>query len=374
MRHLLIVCACVVVLGGVVALLVEPGKVADRHAGVSGWLGLNGNSSRYLGPLDAFSRHGVVYDRNLELEAGSVPGEPRQGSAAGELGLRLREDHELGMTPVVVVEYHGYDRAGYEFRADPEFPRQRSPAEAAAGRGTISAYVAGFVRSAGAILGLVRERYPGMRVIFEAMNEPWGYTTPQYEGAQYAHVIAALLPAAITAGIPTEDIYVGAIGEGCSPTGGCKANGWVPAMYEAEPALRREVQGWYFHPYGPPSGLLEYDNGGIQSLPIVRAGIASGSENVIVSEAGFCAEDVNNPSGVAGGVDCHGTAATTAATAASLLSAMLAQAQAYHREGWLKALIVYSRNDGGWAMQLPGGALTPSGRALESFAEAYGSS
>ena len=41
-----------------------------------------------------------------------------------------------------------------------------------------------------------------------------------------------------------------------------------------------------------------------------------------------------------------------------------------HRAGWLRALLVYSRNDGGWAMQLRGGALTAQGRALESFADA----
>jgi hypothetical protein len=372
-RHLLIVCACVVVAGVVVALVAAPGKLIERHAGVPGWLGLNGNSSRYLGPLDAFSRHGVVYDRNLELTAGDLPGEPRPGTAAGELGLRLKSDHELGMTPVVVIEYRGYGRAGYEFRPDPEFPGAPGSSAAEASGTSVSAYVTGFVRSADAILKLVGERYPGMHVLFEAMNEPWGYTTPQYEGAQYAHVIAQLLPAASAAGIPAQDIYVGATGKGCEVGGGCVANGWVQAMYKAEPALRDQVEGWYLHPYGPPSGLLEYDNGGIQSLPLVRGAIASGRDNVIVSEVGFCADDVNNPRSIPGGVDCHGTAATNGASAASLLGAMLAQAEIYHHEGWLKALIVYSRNDGGWAMQVNGGALTPSGRALLAFADSSGS-
>jgi hypothetical protein len=40
------------------------------------------------------------------------------------------------------------------------------------------AYADGFVRSASAILGLIDDQYPGMRVLIEPMNEPWFYTTP----------------------------------------------------------------------------------------------------------------------------------------------------------------------------------------------------
>jgi hypothetical protein len=35
-------------------------------------------------------------------------------------------------------------------------------------------------------------------------------------------------------------------------------------------------------------------------------------------------------------------------------------------------VLVYSRTDGGWAMQLPKGRLTDSGLMLESFAGRYG--
>ncbi len=52
---------------------------------------------------------------------------------------------------------------------------------------------------------------------------------------------------------------------------------------------------------------------------------------------------------------------------------MLGNALTYRRAGWLRALIVYSRNAGGWAMQqLPGPTLTAQGRALLSFADAHG--
>lgn len=342
-----------------------PGAVAPRP----GWLGLNGNTSNYLGPIDTFSRAGVVFDRNLELEAGSLPGEGAPGTPAAELPGRLAEEHLLGMSPVAVIDYRGYGRPGYEFREDPEFPRRRSAAEAAAGRQTIAGYVAGFIRSAAAIRALAGARDPGTEVRFEVMNEPWGNTTPAYDAGEYAEVLAALLPAAAAAGIPARDIYVAATGAACT-AGSCRANGWVPALYRAEPALRQEIAGWYLHPYGPPTGVDELDDGGIQAVPLIRAGMASGRENLIVSEVGFCSRDVNNPSGSPAGSDCHGAPVLSSEAAAASLQRTLEEALVYHREGWLVALIVYSRNDGGWAMQLPGGALTPSGRVLLRFASA----
>jgi hypothetical protein len=331
-----------------------------------GWLGLNGNSSTYLGAVDLFSQAGVVFDRNLELIAGSVPGEGGAGSPGAELPARLAIDHRLGMSPVAVIEYAGYDRPGYEFRPDPEFPHGSG-----SGADSIAAFVAGFIRSATAIRALAAASDPGTEVRFEVMNEPWTETTPQFEAGAYARVVAALLPAARAAGIPAADIYVAATGEDCSAAG-CAANGWVEAMYEAEPSLRRVIGGWYLHPYGPAGEVSRYDNGGIRAVPLIRRAMASGGENVIVSEVGFCSREVNNPEGEPAGVGCDGSPALTEQAAAAELTATLRQGLVYHREGWLRALIVYSRNDGGWAMQLPGGALTSSGRALLSFAAAAG--
>lgn len=374
MRRLLVAFCCWAILGALIPVALTPSsRLIGAGAPVAvtpprpGWLGLNGNTSTYLGPVDRFSRAGVVFDRNLELQAGRLPGEGAEGTSEGELVQRLAEAHALGMSPVAVVEYRGYGRPGYEFREDPEFPSRRSPAEAAQGRGSIADYVAGFLRSATAIRQLAGARYPGTEVRFEVMNEPWGYTSPRYEPGAYAEVLAALLPAATAAGIPARDIYVAATGEACFP-GGCRANGWVAGIYRAEPSLRQEIQGWYLHPYGPPTGVGEFANGGIQAVPLIRSGIASGRDNLIVSELGFCARDVNNPAGAPAGVDCHGAPATSATQAAADLTSALEEALVYRREGWLRALIVYSRNDGGWAMQSPGGTLTPSGRALLRFA------
>jgi hypothetical protein len=292
------------------------------------WLGLNGNGNTYLGPVGTFEQLGVVYDRSgpLDFPAGRLP----------EAGDRLEADISDGMIPVITIEYKGYKG---QFRSDRKFP-------SVVGSRKLRKYVAGFVRSATAILAA----YPGKTILFEPMNEPWGYTTPQYNGAAYANVIAALLPAAAAAGIPLSSIYVAAFGKH-----------WVQQMYTSQPTLQREIQGWYFHPYGPASGSTEENSRGIQSLPNVQAEMTSGQSNIIVSEVGYCAGDVSQGRG------CGNP--ETSAQAAANLTQMLDNARPYHQAGWLRALLVYSRNDGGWAMQLSGGAFTKQGEALKAFAK-----
>ena len=196
------------------------------------WLGLNGNNSTYLGAIGAFVEKGVAYDRGgpINFTAGQLP----------EPGLGLQDDLADGMIPVVAIQYKGY---GGNYSPDPSFP---SPED---GRHKIKRYVKGFVKTAAAILAA----YPGRTILFEPINEPWGYTTPQYNGAAYADVIAALLPAAREAGIPLSSIYVAATGKQ-----------WVRQMYEAQPQLQREIQGWYLHPYGQPSGSSDENSRGIQ--------------------------------------------------------------------------------------------------------------
>jgi hypothetical protein len=321
-------------------------------------LGLNGNSGGIRpGRLEEFAHDRIVYDRGgapwLDWMAGELPVE---GGRTTEGGRALAISTRAGMTPDVVIEYRGYHG---NYRSDPDFPQERTTSEEAEGRGTISAYVAGFVKSAKAI----HSKDP--RAIFEPMNEPWGYTTPEYNGAAYAQVIARLLPQAKAAGIPLSSIYVAATGKGCTAEAEavhCASNDWIPAMYGAQPMLQTEIQGWYLHPYGQPSGAGEDDGSGIQSVPLVQAAMTSGQNNIVVSEVGYCADDVN------GGADCDGWPQERSAQAARSLTEMLDNALPYHEAGWLRALLVYSRSDGGWAMQLPDGALTAQGQALQKFA------
>jgi len=243
------------------------------------------------------------------------------------------------MVPISPIEYRGYEGP---YGSEPRFPTE------AHGSSTLKQYVQGFVKTASAILAA----YPGRRILFEPINEPWFATTPRFMGARYADIIAKLLPAARAAGIPLNSIYVAATGRH-----------WISQMYTARPSLQREIQGWYFHPYGPASGSSEENSEGIQSLPAVQAEMTSGQNNIIISEVGFCALDVNR------GEHCGGPYFANASAAAEQLTEALDNAVPYHEAGWLRALLVYSRNDGGWAMQLPHGRLTASGEALEAFAD-----
>jgi IPT/TIG domain len=319
------------------------------------WLGLNGNSGGVAPErLHEFAGSNVVYDRGgapwLDWVAGELPSE---GGNTTEGGRALATSIGAGMIPDVTIEYRAYQG---NYQPDANFPQERTKAEEAAGKEGIRGYVEGFVKSAKAI----HEKYPS--VIFEPMNEPWGYTTPEYNAVQYASVIARLLPEAKAAGIPLSSIYVGATGKDCpaqAPGGECVSNGWVPAMYAVQPSLQTLVQGWYLHPYGPPKGVGEYDGVGIESVPLVQEVMTSGQNNIIVSEVGYCAVDVN---------EGHGCSHTERSKrSAKHLTQMLRVALAYHEAGWLRALLVYARSDGGWAMQLPNGTITPQGQALQKF-------
>jgi hypothetical protein len=289
------------------------------------WLGLNGNSGySFLGGIADFTKDRIVYDRSGGLEF-----------SAGETGTaQVAASINAGMIPVVTIDYAGYK--GNWGTPDPNFPHTATQ---------INSYVSGFITTAKAIL----TKYPGKTFLFEPMNEPEGYTEPLFNAAEYANVIAALLPEAQKAGIPLSHIYVFAIGENCPPGKACEKNRWVRAMYEAQPALTTEIQGWYFHPYGAYEN--EWDNWGIQNMPAVRSTMTAGQNNIIISEVGY---------------EGNSTAA------AQELTKMLNTALSYHEEGWLKALIVYSRGAAGWAMQKPGGSLTGMGEALVAFAEAHG--
>jgi hypothetical protein len=307
------------------------------------WLGLNGNSTgAYLGSIGDFTAHSIVYDRGGGSEAGGKGIE----WSAGELpkaGDDLEKSINAGMIPIVTIEYEGY--GSHKFgEADPNFPTGTK----------ITTYVEGFVKSAKAI----REAYPSKQILFEPINEPWGYTEPGYNGAEYANVIAKLLPEAQTAGIPLGNIYVAAYGRH-----------WVSKMYEAQSKLKTEIEGWYFHPYGPPSGTAEENGQGIQSLPNVQAEMTSGQNNIIVSEIGYWTPDVNEGESKGGPSSVW---AENSTQAAQWLTEMLGNALPYRQAGWLRALLVYSRNDGGWAMELPGSVLTKQGEAFDNFANVYG--
>ena len=131
--------------------------------------------------------------------------------------------------------------------------------------------------------------------------------------------------------VPLEDVYVGATGEG-----------WVQGLYAVQPQLRTQ------DPRLVPAPLRKgtQTGGGDGRSPRIRTEMSSGQNNLIVSEIGFCAVSVAREK-------CLTSAAPAAdpAEAASALEKELGVAFADHRAGWLRAALVYSRTDSGWAMQ-----------------------
>lgn len=286
------------------------------------WLGLNGNSAD--GAPEEFVEHHIVYDRggSVELQAGNT---------LAQVGAGLERSLEAGMIPVVTIEFDGYSKCTFGKACMPTDPK------------AISEYARGFVATAEAILA----RWPAAPIRFEAINEPWGYGT----ASQYAAFLALLLPEVAKSRVPLSDVYVGATG-----------NSWIAGLYQAEPQLPAEIKAWYLHPYAkerkPGEGMAE--------VATIRAEMASGSDNIIVSELGFCDVGVSST--------CLESAAPARdpSDAAEALRSELTVGLGYHREGWLRALLVYARSDGGWAMQDPKGQLTAPGRTLEAFGDRYG--
>jgi hypothetical protein len=320
------------------------------------WLGLDYNSRPGAGGISDFVDHGIALDRegNIQPEAGAL------AAADSKLGRGLKTSLDAGMVPDIEV--------------DPS----ADGASCGVGRGclpagseAIDAYVSGFVATAQSVLA----SFPGRRVLFEPMDEPWNLSASASPGAQpgyaaaaeYARVLAQLLPAVATArdpAIPLDEVYVPATGQLAD------SSFWLSDLYRAEPCLRPgagtcgPIEGWNVHAYGRPERRSE----GIESVPGLRAGMASGADNIVVSEVGFCAADVGGGSGCAENTpDVVGTRQQTALW----LTETLREALPMHRAGWLKALLVWARWSGGWSMQLPGGVLTPQGRALETFADAH---
>jgi hypothetical protein len=326
-----------------------------RHSTVSAWLGLDYNSHPGLGGLSEFVAHGIVYDREGDIEPAA--GELAVGGST--LARGLRASYGAGMVPDLEVDPPAAIEAGCAVA------RGCLPV----GGQAIDSYVAGFVATAQSVLRM----FPGRRVLFEPVDEPWNLgiptSRPGYRTATaYAALLARLLAAVAQAKdpvIPLADVYVPATGR--LPDG----SQWVADLYRAQPCLRPgpatcgPIEGWNVHPYGLPGPR----NDGIGSLPALRAGMASGNDNIVVSEVGFCALDVLRGAGCfENSSEVDGSTQQTAAW----LTQMLREAGAMHRAGWLKALLVWARLSGGWSMQLPSGLLTAQGRALIAFADSDG--
>jgi hypothetical protein len=327
---------------------VAPAPVPAR----SEWLGLNYNSSPGQGRLDAFAARGIVYDRGGQLEpvAGTLP------ETGSPFARGLANSIRGGMYPVVTL---GPATGPLGCTGDPNATTRCLPTS----HRDIDAYVYAFLATATA----VRRQFPQRRIVFEPMNEPWDWASPpgtpsgRVAAAEYAAVLAQLLPAIKAAGIPLRDIYV--------PGDGVEADGssWITDLYQAQPCLAPgprtcgPIEGWNLHTYGLPGSTSQ----GIGMAPTIRATMLSGRDNVIVSEIGFCSYESYGGEGCGQNtptIDGH-DAQTTA-----WLKQTLQEAEAMHRQGWLKAVILWDRGGDAWGMENADGTLTAQGLVLTAFA------
>jgi len=317
------------------------------------WLGLNYNSGAGVGTLQDFARRGIVYDREggISVKAGATP------ASSARFAHGLAVSFAAGMVPDIQVNPALGPRGCTH---DPVPPQLCLPTAGS----DIAAFVDGFVKTANSVI----HAYPRHRALFEPMDEPWDWAFPpgtssgKTAASQYALIVAEVLRAAAAAGIPLRDIYV--------PATGVLNDGtwWIPDLYAAQPCLKPgrascgPIEAWNLHPYGRPHSATE----GIDYVPRVRADMLSGQNNLVVSEIGFCALDVNS------GKSCQYNQPDvdgTSAQAATWLRQTLVEAARMHEQGWLRALLIWERAATGWAMQNRDGSLTAQGRVLDLFAD-----
>jgi hypothetical protein len=317
------------------------------------WLGLNYNSVSQTGGVKDFAARGIVYDREgkLEVRAGATV----LGSSSFRSGLATT--YAAGMVPIVQVD-PATGPTGCQTNPTPTkvcLPTSQTD---------VASYVHGFVMTAKSVLLSHR----GHLVLLEPTNEPWNWAFPPgsepggLAAREYAVLLSRLLPAVRSAGIPLSDVYVpaaGRLGDGTS---------WIPDLYQARPCLKPgpascgPIAGWNVHAYGLPYSSTE----GIDSVPWSRREMLSGQDNIVVSEIGFCAVDVND------GDRCdlnRPDVVGSSKQAAAWLRETLNEAARMHDAGWLRALLVWERSGAsGWAMQHASGSLTAQGRVLDLFA------
>ncbi len=339
------------------------------------WLGLNYNDDPGAGAIEMFAAHGIVYDR--EGGVGASAGHTPQNSAKFAHGLRTAI--RAGMVPDIEVDPGPNTTArvcnGNSNGSNICLPTRPSD---------VRAFVSGFVRTASSVL----RTYPGRQVLFEPIDEPWNFAqqggqqvpSGRVAAAQYAVILAQLLPAASAAGIPLTDVYIPATGR---LTDG---SSWIADLYAAQPCLGSSqspcapgapltpIEGWNIHPYGLPGMSSE----GIDSLPPLRNEMRSGQNNIVASEIGFCDREDDSGNTCADNIP---DIAGTSAQAVGWLTTSLRTAARMHRAGWLKAVIFWARDypwdvknrlSSGWSMQTPSGSLTVEGQALMAFAARAG--
>jgi hypothetical protein len=304
------------------------GSSASVSSGLAApWLGLNGNhanSSVFGGSQTFFSTLGISFTR-CQIQ---------QGQVNDDNGVPLLTDmatcSSIGQTPVVVVSPSTYGGGA--------FPTG----------GAIATFATYFVSQVQA----VESAYPKLGALYEIDNEPWNFYSPGATAAQYADLVVQVINACITAKLDVTRVF---------PM--IKDMAWIGGMYSQQATLKTIVQGWSFHPYGPPPPQYGTNTiQGISAIPNARGTLFSGANNIIISEVGFQDRQISNTAG--GGVSDANNGQV-----AEWMQLLLEQALEYRLAGWLRAMLIFHRTSGNFAMVVvnSSGVLTPAGTALVQF-------
>jgi hypothetical protein len=291
------------------------------------WLGLNGNhvnTSVFAGNQTQFSQLGISFTRCQQV----------QGQANDDNGVPLLTDiatiSGIGQVPVVVISAPNYNTGTY-------------PTGGAIA--TYAAFVVSTIQS-------IELAFPKLGTLYEIDNEPWNFYAPAGTAAQYADVVVQVINAVLAAKLDVTRVFAVV-----------KDLAWITSMYAQQATLKTIVQGWSFHPYGPPPP--QYGTNTIQGISAVanaRTTLFSGANNILISEVGFQDRQISNTAG--GGVSDANNGQVV-----EWMQLLLEQALEYRLAGWLRAMLIFHRTSGNFAMVQvnTSGTLTPAGVALTQF-------
>lgn len=294
------------------------GRVTSPSVSGATWLGLNRNAAySYLGAINDFTKHGIVWDR-VAIEAGKT---------SGTEWNEVKASVEAGMAVMVLIQSAGE-----------KYPE--STAE-------IETYAKELVKTVKAI----REAYPVAELYFEIINEPY-FATAEQEPAKYATILVEVFARCEAASIPLSVLVAAGRGKG-----------WITGLYTAQSSLKTKIEGWSLHPYGAANGAEGWNSLGVQSVMALRAEMASGQNNIFITEIGWWVEGVN------GATTVEPPKAESIKQAAEFLETAVKHAWRYHSSGWLKAYIIYGRGQTGFGLEETGAKINKAGEALIKFAE-----
>jgi hypothetical protein len=280
--------------------------------------GINSNSA--AGHSTTWVAANVVGDRSNNLEA-------LYSESPEEVSANVAKSLADGCVPLVIIN---------------------SPDEKVLSEVSPSAYASGAM----AIIARVVADHPTVRT-FELINEPY-FKGPHKmsNAADYANIVEKTYEQASTTHLKDVRLLVAAWGRyelvdgGGEGTGKIsdpeEGGGWIHDMAVQQPGLKKLVNGWSSHPYGPAEGPSEHHEFGMTATEDQRNDAGSlgfnlaGRNDWWITEVGF-----NLGGSGRSGAD------TEQEQAADTLK-VLTRSLTWHEEGWLRAVFIYDDGSTGY--------------------------